>query len=64
MRTAKSVVIADITFVIMKIRAVLVIAILIITTSAMFNVWNIGVNIGVKKKEKKNEELQRRPLEV
>lgn len=49
MKTARCVVIATITFVIMKIRTVLATVILIITTSAMFNVWNIGVNIGAKK---------------
>jgi hypothetical protein len=53
--TARSVVIADITFVIMKIRAVLVTVTLIITISAMFSAWSIGAGIGARRRRQKND---------
>ena len=51
----KSVVIADITLATTKIMSLLVIAILIITISAMFNVWSIGVGIGARKDDTKSK---------
>jgi hypothetical protein len=53
LRITKSVVIADITFVIMKIRAVLVTVTLIITISVMCSAWSIGAGIGARRRRRR-----------
>jgi len=50
--TARSVVIADITFVIMQTKALLAFVTLIITISVMFNVWSIGAGIGARRRRR------------